>query len=819
MKKIFISLIILIFTIIVSTALLLKIYESRIIEGFKKQIIDKTEINFNFSKINLSLLKNFPYCSIILDDVYIYYSNDKNPETLLFSKNVSFKINTINLFQGIFEFPEIAISDGYVNIDGDKIGELFSNETVDEPENSFSIKTEKIKLKRTRVTYSLGKSLKLNFFIRNAISSGSYNSNAFKLGLNISVDSLVGYSNNFRFKEDEAFKISALLLEKDKLFFIEEGSIKNNFVNLQFALKYSLRSDILQTTLSSISPIDFRKLKSAMYSKVKENFAQGSISFTSFYSVNFNDINTQKLSVTYNVQNAKLISQKDLTIKEIKGTSTLYGNFEKNNTDLNRFYLTYSGLEFTGSAKIKGFPKPVVLLNVKLSNPNNFELSEENKVTGKIDGDIKLLVKVDDINNIDYKHINIIDIKSKLNLSTVSISSTKSINSLTGSLSLFENKVLFSGKGSIYTSPFNGTIEIDDYLKEYLSDKPASPNISISLDRLNIDSLLAFSTSGASKEKQFDYNLIGKIGKAFYKGTEMSDLAFTIEYSNDKYSCHHFSTDVFDGKLAGNFSYSERDGVNTSLLFQKIDVKKLFKTYKNFDQSIVTYESINGNLSGKTDILYHFDRNGNVNPKSVKATAQLVLENGSFTDLSQFTKMSKFLNLKEIETIQFKTLENTITVEKELVTIPSMKISSNALNLQLAGQHGFNGEFTYWIKVNLKEILAKKFKKNNQHITDYESDSNSGLNLFIKFTGNSDSYKFSFDKKNSLSKIKSELNSEKVNLKNIIKEEFSSFIKDTSSFSDSTRKKLLNKNDSLHNKSKKKPFKIEWDEIDTTKKF
>jgi hypothetical protein len=69
-----------------------------------------------------------------------------------------------------------------------------------------------------------------------------------------------------------------------------------------------------------------------------------------------------------------------------------------------------------------------------------------------------------------------------------------------------------------------------------------------------------------------------------------------------------------------------------------------------------------------------------------------------------------------------------------------------------------------------------------------------------------------------LEKVKSNFKQEGITIKNIIINEFNSSKKDSISPFEAYRKKATNKNDTIHNKIKNNPFKIEWDEIDSTKK-
>ena len=250
---------------------------------------------------------------------------------------------------------------------------------------------------------------------------------------------------------------------------------------------------------------------------------------------------------------------------------------------------------------------------------------------------------------------------------------------------------------------------------------------------------------------------------------------------------------------------------------QGLNIQNLFKGFSDFGQTIITSKNISGLISGKVDMSYKMLSPNKIDIKSLKMVSNIVIENGKLSGVKQLKRISRFLNMSEVDSFRFNTIKNKIDIENEEIKIPSMDIAANGLNFQVSGKHGFNGEFTYWVKLNLKELLAKKYLLKNSYGSDYEKDNKNGLNLFLKIYGNNTTYKVGFDKKSSVEQFKNSLNQEGILLKSILKEEFGLHKKKDFLVKDSTLKKEINKFDSSHNKNLKKPFKIEWDEIDTTK--
>ena len=70
--------------------------------------------------------------------------------------------------------------------------------------------------------------------------------------------------------------------------------------------------------------------------------------------------------------------------------------------------------------------------------------------------------------------------------------------------------------------------------------------------------------------------------------------------------------------------------------------------------------------------------------------------------------------------VKFSTLENTIEIDNNVITIPAMEIKSSALSVFISGTHTFEQEINYRIKLLLSELMSTKFRKENTQIKKTE---------------------------------------------------------------------------------------------------
>lgn len=135
-----------------------------------------------------------------------------------------------------------------------------------------------------------------------------------------------------------------------------------------------------------------------------------------------------------------------------------------------------------------------------------------------------------------------------------------------------------------------------------------------------------------------------------------------------------------------------------------------------------------------------------------------------------------------------------------------MEIRCNAFNIEVSGEHTFDNEIEYRIKLLLREWLANKARKNKKENEEFGIEENDGLGstaLYLVIKGTTDKYKITYDSKKMKEQVKESLKKEKQEIKAILNQEFGLFKKDS----------LKLKQQNKHQEELKKPkFKIEWDE-------
>jgi hypothetical protein len=89
-----------------------------------------------------------------------------------------------------------------------------------------------------------------------------------------------------------------------------------------------------------------------------------------------------------------------------------------------------------------------------------------------------------------------------------------------------------------------------------------------------------------------------------------------------------------------------------------------------------------------------------------------------------------------LKQIRFHNLSNEFEIYRQTIHIPTMFIQTNAVNLQISGQHAFNQEMDYNIVLNAGQVLMSRFKLFNPSLEAQPDKRNGLFNLYYNINGN-----------------------------------------------------------------------------------
>ena len=211
---------------------------------------------------------------------------------------------------------------------------------------------------------------------------------------------------------------------------------------------------------------------------------------------------------------------------------------------------------------------------------------------------------------------------------------------------------------------------------------------------------------------------------------------------------------VFNGVL--NAMDSTKVHVRNNTDVKNIEVKKAFYVLENFGQEFITDKNLTGNLNAYTETLMNFDPHLVLDLNSIKTMAEVNISNGALIDFEPMVELGRFLSKKHYKrylkdgsfsNVSFSELNNTIFIDKQIISIPEMVIKTDvASDMTIEGTHTFDNAIDYHIHFPL--INYKRENRLEKQSVDL--DDKKRWIIYLDILGTVDDYKIDFDQSRSL---------------------------------------------------------------------
>lgn len=227
-----------------------------------------------------------------------------------------------------------------------------------------------------------------------------------------------------------------------------------------------------------------------------------------------------------------------------------------------------------------------------------------------------------------------------------------------------------------------------------------------------------------------------KIDEYNFNKIEGKDFVGKLTFDNSQMSIEG-NTKAMDGDflLDGNFYIEEEPRLVARLTCNDINIKEFFQQGENFGQDVLTHKHLAGDLDSKIAIYAFWDKQGNFMADKLRVLAGVGIQDGSLKNFEMLERFSSFVKVKDLRNIKFTNMENFLEVKNQRLYIPVMFIQSNALNLTISGEHSFEHDIAYNIKVNAGQVIASKFTKHDPNLKPKKARKKGWFNLFYSILG------------------------------------------------------------------------------------
>ncbi|MFH1004662.1 MAG: AsmA-like C-terminal region-containing protein [Bacteroidota bacterium] len=831
-------------------------------DAAKQYLIGELNKNLNSKvivdskNINLFVLRSFPYASIEFNDVkvldYVDYSRSQykkekklicQPDTLFSVKTISFQFNIINLISGNYHIKKIKAVDGIlklkVNKFGDKNWDIWkeTNDTLISDSSKSIFALEKVFFKNIQTFYIDEKNMNdVMLTVRDGTLSGEFYSDEYSLETDgdMFVDYFKSDSINFLNKKSVKVDLDILVDNKKDVYQFTKGALQISGIKIAITGKYIVnnKSDYADLLLKG-KDMDVQSVLSLLpekyHKKIECYESDGIFYFNASVKGEWNDYHYPDLKADFGINEADIIQQSSgIALRKVNLSGIYFSNSNQNLLNVKTFSAMLGNGNISGNFRMEDFSNPHLYASaeanlsfsdmrqlLKIDSLWNYPietLTGELKMKGTFDGRIKDLRKIS--KNADNKMIlfgNMDIINTKLKIKNPSLS----FDSINGSF-LFNNNdiVINSFSGQTAKSDFflKGSV-INILAYTFLENEDITIDASFHSDNLNLNELLTSEQTSSDTiykinfSPSLNFNLISEIGHLEFRKFDANNISGTFQLRNQKLIIDPISFHTMDGSITASGMVDEIHSdtllITCDAKLIKININKLFNQFENFGQSVITQNHLRGIVTADVQFASVWKSDLSVDLNRIYTRSNLLIEKGELIQFKPMKNLSRFIEVSELEHIKFSTLQNQIEIKEQKIFIPKMDIHSSAMDITLSGVHTFNNDIDYRIKVLLSELLSKKArkaKKENEEFGVVEDDKSEKMNLFLSMTGTVNNPIIKYDRQGVKEKMKQDIALEKQTLKQILKDEFGWFKKDTSLIIKGKQKKDEEK------------FIIKWDE-------
>ncbi|MFM7216654.1 MAG: AsmA-like C-terminal region-containing protein [Bacteroidota bacterium] len=778
----------------------------------------KTEIKVK--DFGFSIWKNFPYVSFELNQVLIPDPTDANHrDTLLQADRISLLFNVVGLFKDDIVIRKVVADRGvlHVRLDtkGDPNYEIWEADTAS---TASELDLSEVRLRDMHLTYfDQLHDQDYSFHAHDVKFSGTFGEDRFDMAVKGKLDVKRLKSAGTCYIENKPAEIAASMEvdSRSDQYRFGESTIRLGEVSFSVNGGLETKEDVnldLSIDADKADLHDFILLLPKKYAGVMDGFStSGKVEFRSTIKGKSSKSSDPVFNADFSLSDGTLRPEGEKVELENIRFSGKFRSGPKGELLIRKIQASLDAYPVNADVRVSEFSDPFLEVHaasrINLAALKGFlRLDTLESLSGTAQVDIDFSGRLRNMNKKIASEISAIKSSGKVELQDVNFrlkTNPLQFGSINGRLSLRDADVVvdaLSGKISSSDFKIDGTISnlvgfllVKDQMASFHADFTSS---SIDLDELLINKAASNAQDTSYKLKlnpRLSGNMNVAIGHIKFRKFRATDLSGKVRLTDQALYGQGLRFQAMQGQLAMdaviNASRSDSVVMSCDANLQRLDIRQLFYELENFDQDVMTDRNVKGRMSANVQFRSMWSRDLSINPATARATCDITIENGELNDFGPILQLSKYLKVKDLRNIRFSTLHNVISISKEVITIPTMEIKSTAIDITANGTHDFDNRVDYHIIMLLSDVLGRKVKQQNSEFGEIEDDGLGKTRLFLSMKGPVDDPKITYDRKAVGEKIRADVNREKNTIRQIMKEEFGLFKKDTIKKVDSPKKK------------------------------
>ena len=797
LKILTIALLVLGLALVGAAALLTSLFEKPLGQRITKELNKQLTTELQVRDFDLALIRTFPNAAANFKGVRLM---DKFGGALLEADELSFRFRLLSLFGDKLQLRSVVISDGGVQVVVDEKGRANYDVFVispDEPDETepVTVSLESARLRNIELNYSDRASRQdAAVLVQDATISGEFSSQRFALksqaeltsrfvalgGMQLLVDKPISYDAIVDVDlEAGKYQLEKVLMNVAENVFRVDGVIESWESGTYFDLFAKSEQGKLEGILALL-PKEYSQKMGAFSSK-------GEFEFNAFAKGQYNDRQNPEIRAEFSLQDGQLTyPQLKQPLKDVRFSASFSnGEFRDNRSAVFRiedFKAHFKRELIELKLEIADFDDPQIdfyldgavpmeALYGFMSNPSISGGSGEIEIEElRLKGAYQDMIDPNRIAGVQASGSLVFD-DAAIAIPDEKLVLDRGALRLDGNRLTVENLRL-EGAGSDLN--FNGTAYnlLPVLLADSLNSQDAALvfEVSLSAQSLDIDRLMKFSAL-TEEVQQAPTPIVDSLRtEQIVQRERLTNLlkgSFNADFQRFNYGLiegRNFvgkldfdqSTMNINGRVAAMDGAFELDGtadferqpkLKARLTAIGINASEFFRQSENFGQEVLQDKHLKGRLDAQMLIEAYWDEQGNFLFDELRVLASLSIKNGELLGLELLESFSTFVNIRDLRHIKFVDLQNYLEVRNQRIYLPAMFINSSALNLTISGEHSFDNEIDYYLKVNAGQVLADRFRRHDPSLQPKAARRGGWFNLHYRIAGNLDDYKIESSKR------------------------------------------------------------------------
>lgn len=708
---------------------------------------------FDFSALDISLIRNFPSASITLEDFWLKGAGEFQNDTLIQAGELTAAVNLFSLFGNSgYDISKIIIEDtkvkaivlenGHPNWDVMKPS-ADTTDTEETPTESapIRIKLQKLSIKDLSVSYDDrqgGMYAAINHL--NATCSGDFGSERTTVDLSMETPSLTYRTGGIPFLNKARLEAD---MNVDADFANNKYTLKDNTISLN-AIQVNIdgwaamqKNGIGMDMKLNTNEVGFKELLSlipAIYAKDFQDLkTDGKASLTAFAKGILGQDQVPQFEVALDVKDGMFrYPSLPAGVENINITANVKnagGNIDATEITVSPFDFVLAGNPFSLKASVK---TPVSDPDLQASAQGTLDLGkikevyplEDMTLNGTIQADMNLAGKLSYIEKEQYDQMKAAG-SIRLNNMKLNLQDMPAIDIQRSTFS-FSPRYLQLSETTINIGQNDLTVDsrFENYLGYALKGSTLKGNLNISSNHINVNDFISSdtttvqvpethdSTTVSSSEagviripENIDFTMQANLKEVLFDKMKLETVSGVLTVKNGTVDMRNLSFNTMGGSITANGAYSAPKGVqphlNAGFDMKGIGFAQAYEELGLVQQLAPIFSGLKGNFSGNLKINTPLDEKMSPVMQQVQGSGSLSTKDLSLSDVKFINQVADIVKKPSMKDIQVKDLNLDFEIADGRVTTQPFDLKLGDYTMNLSGSTGLDQTIDYTGKITL----------------------------------------------------------------------------------------------------------------------